>query len=88
MGCWDGAYATIVGKSKGFIQTGWFLAHKQFLAKFTMAHSTLANRAIQRIQSLYELNNMLETEVLRKVGWLLEKDRFTCPCAGHDACCP
>ena len=65
-----------------------FLADKQCLAKMTTVRSTLAHKAKQSIQSLYELNNKPETEVLRKVGWLLEKDRFTCPRVGRDACCP
>jgi hypothetical protein len=65
-----------------------FLADKQCLAKMTTVRSTLAHKAKQSIQSLYELNNKPETEVLRKVGCLLEKDRFTCPRVGRDACCP
>lgn len=78
----------MVGKSKCFVQTRWFFTDKQCLAKITTVRSTLAHRAKQSIQSLYELNNKPETEVSRKVGWLLEKDRFTCPRAGRDACCP
>ena len=77
----------MVGKSKYFIQIHLFLIHKQCLAKITMIHTILAHQVKQSIQSVYKLNNKPEMEVLRKVGWLLEKEGFTCPYMGHDAYC-
>jgi hypothetical protein len=53
-----------------------------------MIHSTLVYKAKQSIQSLYELNNHHETVVFGNVGRLLEKKKFTCPCAGCNVCCP